>query len=229
LVVYGPDGLALQRDISTQLLQDFLEKMLVAGGATARLQWEKMGLISSELVQSHWPPGLPLPQKAVLRSGHSLGTGMALQIDLQDVSGVKDFATDIIRLLEGKSPLVDYEVLVPEPIVPEPIVPEPIVPEPIVPEPIVPEPIVPEPIVPEMGPFAFQSDGVALEGTSPEKFHASDFEWLVPGSRLADRHRGYCRVKKVDLAHRQAILRDAKGEDFLVTLDELASQYWHRD
>ena len=204
LVVYGPDGLALQRDISTQLLQDFLEKMLVAGGATARLQWEKMGLISSELVQSHWPPGLPLPQKAVLRSGHSLGTGMALQIDLQDVSGVKDFATDIIRLLEGKSPLVDYEVLVPEPIVPEPI-------------------------VPEMGPFAFQSDGVALEGTSPEKFHASDFEWLVPGSRLADRHRGYCRVKKVDLAHRQAILRDAKGEDFLVTLDELASQYWHRD
>ncbi|MBT4561146.1 MAG: hypothetical protein HOC43_09900, partial [Planctomycetes bacterium] len=99
----------------------------------------------------------------------------------------------------------------------------------IVPEPIVPEPIVPEPIVPEMGPFAFQSDGVALEGTSPEKFHASDFEWLVPGSRLADRHRGYCRVKKVDLAHRQAILRDAKGEDFLVTLDELASQYWHRD
>ncbi|MBT7319510.1 MAG: hypothetical protein HN844_09895 [Planctomycetes bacterium] len=209
LVVYGPDGLALQRDISTQLLQDFLEKMLVAGGATARLQWEKMGLISSELVQSHWPPGLPLPQKAVLRSGHSLGTGMALQIDLQDVSGVKDFATDIIRLLEGKSPLVDYEVLVPEPIVPEPIV--------------------PEPIVPEMGPFAFQSDGVALEGTSPEKFHASDFEWLVPGSRLADRHRGYCRVKKVDLAHRQAILRDAKGEDFLVTLDELASQYWHRD
>ena len=204
LVVYGPDGLALQRDISTQLLQDFLEKMLVAGGATARLQWEKMGLISSELVQSHWPPGLPLPQKAVLRSGHSLGTGMALQIDLQDVSGVKDFATDIIRLLEGKSPLVDYEALVPEPIVPEPI-------------------------VPEMGPFAFQSDGVALEGTSPEKFHASDFEWLVPGSRLADRHRGYCRVKKVDLAHRQAILRDAKGEDFLVTLDELASQYWHRD
>ena len=61
------------------------------------------------------------------------------------------------------------------------------------------------------------------------KFQKDDFAWLVPGSRLASKQDGYFRVKRVDLQHEQAVLRNGSGEDSLVNLDELIRYFWHRD
>ena len=104
LVIYGPDGHALTREISPGLLDSFVEDVLERGGDAARLRWGKTGVLSSAYVLACWGSGLVSPEKAVLRSGAALKTGLALQVDLLDVSDVKDFASDLIRALAGKSP-----------------------------------------------------------------------------------------------------------------------------
>ena len=226
LLLFCSDGDEVARELPIGTLTALLERLLVAGGTAAALQWEHSGQLGLGFLKEFWWDKLAMPESAYLREVGKAGKGrLELQVDVTQDVVLREYAEDLMRMLAGRPKLQEVDSVAPEPA-PEPA-----------PEADV---VMPgERVKPSAGRQWEQhpDDLFDLTGEShPEdqldhglEIKKADLPWLNPGDAIISPRRGPCRIKRVEDDAAQVVAKDENGQVVVLEFREIIAEFQFDD